>query len=376
MHHRRHRSKSRRHRDPEDDEPRRRRSRRHRRGERDGDEAAPGYGLKGEWRSRLTPEQKMYRAARSRANQKMAWTTHFVAYCSVLVFLLVTSRSLRATIIVAFAWGIGLTLHYFVAIVAPGLRQRWIDDEVDRHVSKGASRLDRTETKNARSIEGLSASIAHEIRNPVTAAKSLVQQMGEDPGSSENLEYAQVALEELDRVERSISHLLKYARDEEFHFQPVSVPELVDSAIGALRERTRASGVSIHTDVSDHCSLRGDVEKLRRVVVNLLSNAIDALADEAVSDPCIEVMAGENLAGSQVWMRIRDNGPGIRDEEADQIFDPFYTTKQQGTGLGLALSKKVVEGHGGSLEVASSPSGGAEFLLTFPKNTTSTEGRA
>jgi signal transduction histidine kinase len=276
---------------------------------------------------------------------------------------------------VAFAWGIGLVMHYFVAIVVPGLRQRWIDEEVDRHVSQGASRLDRTETRNARSIEGLSASIAHEIRNPVTAAKSLVQQMGEDPGSNENLEYAQVALEELDRVERSISHLLKFARDEEFHFQPVSVPELVDSALVAVRERTRRSGVSIRTDISDHCGLRGDVEKLRRVVVNLVSNAIEALEEEAVPDPYIEVMAGENLAGSQVWMRIRDNGPGIRGEAADQIFDPFYTTKQQGTGLGLALSKKVVEGHGGSLEVATSPAGGAEFLLTFPKSAVAGEAR-
>ncbi|MFB3118324.1 MAG: sensor histidine kinase [Myxococcota bacterium] len=320
-------------------------------------------GKKREW----TPEERRYRAARKAANRRIAWLIHLVSYASVLALILVSSRSIRATIIVALAWGIGLAIHYVSAILAPGLRERWIAQEMDRHVEQGASRLHAVENANARSLEDLSASIAHEIRNPVTAAKSLVQQMGEDPVSADNIQYARVALEELDRVERSISHLLKYARDEEFRFEAVSLPEIIDSTVASLRDRIDSLGVEVEVEYSATCAMRGDVEKLRRVTVNLLRNALDALEEASTPTPCVVIMAGENLAGTEVWLRIRDNGPGMSEEVRRQIFDPFYTTKSDGTGLGLALSKKVVESHGGSLEVQADSSSGTEFLLTFPQ---------
>ncbi len=318
---------------------------------------------KREW----TAEERRYRAARSRANRRIRWLIHLVSYGSVLTLILVSSRSVRATVIVALAWGIGLALHYVVSLLAPGLRERWIAEEMDRHVERGADRLHAAEHANARSLEDLSASIAHEIRNPVTAAKSLVQQMGEDPLSADNIQYARVALEELDRVERSISHLLKYAREEEFRFEPLALPDIIDSAVASLRDRIESLGVEVEVEFSAACAMRGDIEKLRRVAVNLLRNAMDALEEAGTETPCIVIMAGENLAGTEVWLRVRDNGPGMSDEVRKRIFDPFYTTKSDGTGLGLALSKKVVESHGGSMEVRADSSSGTEFLLTFPR---------
>jgi len=91
--------------------------------------------------------------------------------------------------------------------------------------------------EHARNLEELSASIAHEIRNPITAAKSLVQQLGEDPGSAENVEYANIALQELDRVEKSISHLLRYAREEEMNPRPMKLADAIESALETVRER-------------------------------------------------------------------------------------------------------------------------------------------
>src|SRR5262244_3612410 len=87
------------------------------------------------------------------------------------------------------------------------------------------------------SIDELSSTIAHEIRNPVAAAKSLVQQMGEDPTSGENVEYAKVALGELDRVERRVSHLLKYAKEEDYNFDSVNLATIVDSALTQMRSK-------------------------------------------------------------------------------------------------------------------------------------------
>jgi len=120
--------------------------------------------------------------------------------------------------------------------------------------------------------------------------------------------------------------------------------------------------------------MAGDAEKLRRVLINLTGNALDALEEARTPDPRIQVVSGEDLAGREVWLRVRDNGPGIAPEVLARIFSPFYTSKSSGTGLGLAISKKLVDAHGGSIEAHSTPGQGTEFLLTFPKH--AADGRA
>jgi len=316
----------------------------------------------------LTDEQRLYRQASRRAALKLSVVSHLVTYGAVVIMLLFVA-GFRAAFYTAFGWGIFLVLHYFSVMVAPRLRRSFVEKEVSREIQKNATRERRSlEDRHARSLEQLSASIAHEIRNPITAAKSLVQQMGEDPGSSDNVEYAGVALEELDRVERSISHLLKFARDEEIRSERLSLADIADSAVETFRDRLTQSGVAVHSDIDSECTMQGDSEKLRRVLINLVGNALDAVTDAGSAEPRIDVAAGENLAGTEVWVRIRDNGPGIPLEAKAEIFSPFYTSKASGNGLGLAISKKVVEAHGGSIEVDSTPGAGCEFLLTFPKH--------
>lgn len=223
------------------------------------------------------------------------------------------------------------------------------------------------QTQHNRSVEELTASIAHEIRNPITAAKSLVQQMGEDPSASDNIEYAKVALDELDRVERSVSHLLKFARDEDVRMSDMTMSDVIEAALDTFQDRIAALGVEIHKELDSEGAMRGDPEKLRRVIINLFGNALDALEQAGTAAPRVEIQAGENLAGTEVWVRIRDNGPGMEPDRVEKIFKPFYTSKTNGTGLGLAITKKLVDAHGGTIEAASQPGGGAEFLLTFPK---------
>ena len=113
--------------------------------------------------------------------------------------------------------------------------------------------------------------------------------------------------------------------------------------------------------------MRGDAEKLRRVIINLVGNAIDALEEAKTPDSGIQINAGENLAGTEVWLRVKDNGPGMDSATLERVFNPFFTSKASGTGLGLALSKKIVDAHGGSIEATSVIGQGTEFLLTFPK---------
>jgi len=314
--------------------------------------------------------------ARRRANSRIAFLTHFGAYLATLALILVASRSIRVVMIVALGWGIALFWHYLWAMIAPKLRDRWVEDEVGTQTARSV-RSERREvgTRSRRSLEDLSASIAHEIRNPITAAKSLVQQMGEDPASRENLEYAETALTELDRVERSISHLLRYARDEEPRFGTLELRSLALSAVEGLRDRARTSGVDLEIEFDRPGEMRGDAEKIRRVLENLISNAIDALETHGSSNgqsPRIDVLGGENLAGTEIWLRVIDNGPGIAAEDRERIWSPFFTTRRDGTGLGLALSRKTIEAHGGRIELVSrgreGNEGGSEFILSFPKD--------
>ena len=272
-------------------------------------------------------------------------------------------------VIVLFFGGIDLGKKFYRVMVEPGLRERLVREEVGKQVQVRVHSERRTlEGEHARHLEQLSASIAHEIRNPITAAKSLVQQMGEDPVGTDNVEYANVALGELERVERSISHLLRFARDEELRMVELRLVDVLESALETFKDRSARTGVEITRQFDCEGSMRGDPEKLRRVAINLIGNAIDALEQAAVEKPTIEISMGENLAGTEVWMRIRDNGPGIDAETRQKMFSPFYTAKEGGTGLGLAITKKLIESHAGTIEVISEEGDGAEFVVAFPKN--------
>ena len=320
-------------------------------------------------RRERTPEQIAYRRAQKRANAMMRVVIHALVWAFTLATVLVATRSFRVMFIVAFAWGIGLAIHTFVALVAPQMRQRWVEREVGRQVRQDVSHERRvTADRHVRSLEQLSASIAHEIRNPITAAKSLVQQMGEDPVAAQNIDYAKVALGELDRVERSISHLLRYARDEELHVSELRLVDVLDSSLDTFRDRISRCAVTVKREVDTAGVRRGDEEKLRRGIINLIGNALDALEEFDVPNGCIEIGLGENLAGSEIWLSVRDNGPGIEDDTLSNIFDPFYTTKTEGTGLGLALTRKTAELHGGRIEADTRPGQGTQFTLFFPKN--------
>jgi signal transduction histidine kinase len=146
--------------------------------------------------------------------------------------------------------------------------------------------------------------------------------------------------------------------------------------VETLRDRAARAGASIVTSIDDTGAIRGDTDKLRRVVENLVSNALDALEQARTPNPCIDVASGANLAGDSVWVAVRDNGPGIPADLLPAVFGPFFTTKDNGTGFGLALSKKTIDAHGGTIEAGPSPSGGAEIVFTVPKSPPKMLGRA
>jgi signal transduction histidine kinase len=286
--------------------------------------------------------------------------------------------SLIAILLLAFVWPVGIVVlvlwgprhlrALYRLVVEPRLRERFLEEEIEKQVQEHLSEERRVlESEHARSLEELSARVAHEIRNPITAAKSLVQQMEEDPKAPENMEYARVALSELSRVERSVSHLLRFARDEEMRVGAVRLADVVESALETYGSRLARSGVELERRIETEGRLEGDAEQLRRAVINLIGNAVDAAEQGAAEPGRIEVHLGENLAGSAVWLRVADNGPGLDEDALAKMWSPFYTQKPGGTGLGLAITRKLVESHGGEIEAGQSASGGAEFTISLPK---------
>jgi signal transduction histidine kinase len=316
--------------------------------------------------SLLSEDERAYRLAKRLADRKVALSRQAFRGALITVPLLIFVPFLGALSLIFF--GVGIGRKAFRLVYEPRLRERFLQEEVQRRVTTRVSSERRhLEGEHHRSLEQLSASIAHEIRNPITAAKSLVQQMGEEPNGPDQVEYARVAVAELERVEKSISHLLRFAREEDTQIGALVMEDILESALETFRDRARRSSITIIRQYDADGHLEGDSEQLRRVMINLVGNAIDALEEARIAQPEIRVSMGENLAGSEVWVRVSDNGLGIEEDVRAQIFDPFYTSRAEGTGLGLALCRKIVDNHGGSIEVETASGEGTEFLLTFPK---------
>ncbi|TMB38885.1 MAG: GHKL domain-containing protein [Deltaproteobacteria bacterium] len=311
----------------------------------------------------LSPEEEALRRARRRAGAQAGFYAHLMSYLGVIAFLaLINLFTTRYPWFIwpAFGWGIGLFSHWMAVFGSHLVRERYFDPAVERELRRERATM---QTEKQASIDELSSSIAHEIRNPIAAAKSLVQQMGEDPTSVENVEYAKVALEELERVEHRVSHLLKYAKEEDYSFALVNLANVIDSALTQLRAKLDAAKIAISRNYIAGPTVQADAEKLRQVFANLVDNAIDALAtipEGRRIDLFLE--NGDGLA----TVRVRDNGCGIPSEKLDRIFNPFFTTKEKGTGLGMAISKKIVEAHEGAIEVASEVGRGTEFKVMLP----------
>ncbi|MBI5516941.1 MAG: HAMP domain-containing histidine kinase [Deltaproteobacteria bacterium] len=321
-------------------------------------------------RGETAPEDPRLRAARRAVNLRTGFSIHLVVYVCVCCLLSVVATPFVGAV-VALAWGVGLALHGFITVALGPLRRKWSEealrDAPGPALPVAAPSRHAASPRHARDLEALSAGIAHELRNPITAAKSLVAQLAEDPQSPDAKEYARVAVEELDRAERSIAHLLRYAREEALSPRETTLGAVLDSALEPLKERAERLGAELRReDPEPPCALRADPEKLRRVVLNLVGNALDALEAAGTASPRVELSLGTNLAGTSAWLRVRDNGPGVPEGERERLFTVFHSTRKEGTGLGLALSRKLVEAHGGTLECVPPSGPGAEFVVTLP----------
>jgi len=209
----------------------------------------------------------------------------------------------------------------------------------------------------------MAATVAHEIKNPLSSIKSIAQVMSEDDHLSED--YArdlQLIVGETNRLSQSVTQLLSFARSESPAALPCRISELVNSVTELLRAEAEAHHIRVGLSLTGDQELGGiAASAVRDALSNLLLNAVQATPDGGQ----IEVEA--KLHSGQAMISVRDDGPGVPREISERIWEPFFTTRQRGTGLGLAIVRKRMEEAGGSARLAPTENGrGARFELRVP----------
>jgi PAS domain S-box-containing protein len=249
------------------------------------------------------------------------------------------------------------TRHGDVIVVA-------VTDVTERLALEREARRSETLT----SLGTVAAGIAHDLNNPLSVILSrseLLMAMSVEALSSETVsEDLDVIHRQAHRASSIVSGFLELSRHGSNLSAVVSLNDVVDKALLLMRDEMRKKGIEVSSRLDRELpAMYGDAVALERVLINLLSNARDAMVDGGVVR--IETARMEERPG---WLRltVADNGPGIRPDALEKIFDLLYTSKPGGTGLGLWLSRRIAQEHKGRIQVQSELGEGATFTLTFP----------
>jgi signal transduction histidine kinase len=212
----------------------------------------------------------------------------------------------------------------------------------------------------------LAAGIAHEIRNPLVSIQTFFQLAPARVHDEEFLtSFLALTEGEVRRITDLITDLLNFAKSPSPVVQEHRVDSEIDGAVALLAPQARSQRVElVVVHGRDVPPILGDPDQLRQVLINLILNAIQATAEGG--RVCVMTEPAEVDGSEFAVVRVRDTGPGIPPELHDDIFNPFFTTKAKGTGLGLAVSHQIVKEHGGFISVESSPGEGAEFAVYLP----------
>lgn len=207
----------------------------------------------------------------------------------------------------------------------------------------------------------LAAGLAHEVRNPLAGISGAVDIIGRElPSSSPNRAIVGEVQREVRRIQSLLTELLDYARPRPFEIHPADLNATIEHCIQLARQQVASRPIEIAFVAGDLPPVAHDPFQIERLVLNLLLNAFQAIQKEGTVT--IEVASEQGFAR----MSIRDTGSGISADQLSHIFRPFFTTKRQGTGLGLSLSRRIVEQHGGRIDVRSTLGQGTEFLIWLP----------
>jgi signal transduction histidine kinase len=241
-----------------------------------------------------------------------------------------------------------------------GMKQARELAALNRELRDSFQQIKRADRLSA--IGQLSASLAHEIRNPLAAIDGATNLI-ESEQTPQEMRKTSLAIirKEIQRLNRLLTNLLDFARPRKPEFQAVSPERLIDATIALVGHSAQQKGITLRKDVpADTPPFECDSEQMKQVILNLAINAVQAMTRAG------EIVLAARERNGSVVISVQDQGPGINGEDMDKIFNPFYTTKDAGTGLGLSVVHQIVTQHGGVVAAQQNPTGGMTFSLTIP----------
>jgi two-component system sensor histidine kinase HydH len=265
-----------------------------------------------------------------------------------------------------------------IDVIAPaGDNLKWeavVADIVDEDVSSGKILLMRDVTqirklekevaksRHLNSIASLAAGVAHEIRNPLSSIKGLAIYLKERmQADSEDKEAADVIVAEVERLNRVITQLIEFARPLELKKEKSRLSDLIGHTIKLIEAEAQKNNITASLDVNrDEQYVEVDADKIKQVFLNIFLNAMAAMKNGGRLEIALE------RGKEDVQVVVSDNGIGIKETDLPRIYDPYFTSKPAGTGLGLALVQKIMEAHRGKIIVESVDGKGTKVILFFP----------
>jgi signal transduction histidine kinase len=258
---------------------------------------------------------------------------------------------------------------------------RWQDEDARllattfNSMTDSIQRFQREATQRERlsSLGRLSTVVAHEIRNPLMIIKTALRSLRRENVETEHVQRATRDIdEEIARLNRIVTEVLDFARPIKFELGSADLNALAADAVRAAAAGGTKPAVRLQLDPRIP-ALTTDAQRLHQVLVNVLGNAMQAVeangSRDAAHDPAIRLETFR-LDSHRVAITVRDHGPGIAPENLPRVFDPYFTTRRTGTGIGLAISRNIVEGLGGRITVASQPERGTEVRIELPLHST------
>ncbi len=307
----------------------------------------------------------------------LLWTSiASAAYCSYLFPVLeefrLSSQSIGELLLrVLFFFLVAMTVNRFVMESKLQLRRYQLLSENLAEANRSL-KLAQEEARRAERLAALgqlSAGLAHEIRNPLGVIKGSAEILKQKLEASDPLaqELAGYIYTEVNRLSALVSRFLDFARPSRLDLRPEDLSAVMERCMKAVTQQGADAKVKVQRDYAPGLPpVLLDQDLCDQVFTNLLLNACEAMGEQGGElKISIQPASGEK-EGKEVVVEIEDTGPGVPQEIKEQIFNPFFTTKKTGVGLGLAIVSKIVDAHGGTLKLTSPPGRGACFRLTLP----------
>ena len=227
-----------------------------------------------------------------------------------------------------------------------------------------SAREELVSDEKSSALDQMMDELAHELRNPLTSIGGLARRVRENLSEKDrNKKYLELIIQEVTRLEGMVKDLVELKTTAVSYKEKTDIHALISDALNGFRENCEQEGIDINTDMSDGTpTVSADKEQLKLALGSLFENAIEAMA----SSPSKRLTVKSDLEDDRVNIDIRDTGRGIPKEKIKNIFDPFFTSKTSGPGLGLTLASKIIQEHRGSISVESEPEQGTCVTVSLP----------